>query len=48
MPTPISLNTGGHQSLEGPFIGRPKSLHPFSPGSPPKGHSSNVQEKGAS
>lgn len=45
MPTPISLNAGGHKSLEGALIWRTKGLHPFSAGSPPKGHIFNVQEK---
>lgn len=45
-PAPIGLNAGGHQSLEATPIGRTKGVHPFSPGSPPKGHNSNVQEKG--
>lgn len=46
MLAPISLNAGLHKSSEGTFICWTKRLHPFSPRSHPKVHSSEVQEKG--
>lgn len=46
MLAPISLNAGLHKSSEGTLSWRTKRLHPFSPRSPPKVHSSKVQEKG--
>lgn len=42
---PISLDVGVPKSLEGTLIWRSKGLHPFSSESPPKCHSSKIQEK---